>query len=183
MPLKFELGEAFQFDWSCEYAVIGGLRRRLEVAHVKLAASRVFHLVAYPMQSHEMLFDAHTRAFIAFGGVPRRGIYDNMKTAVDRSDAVKNVSSTHASKRCAVTICSSRSFATVLPVGKKASLRRMCRIVVGSCGRPQCDCTGLRWQHSMTGWPGMQSCVARHASSRMAELNVWPMYWSMSRDS
>ncbi|MGD9842330.1 MAG: IS21 family transposase [Steroidobacteraceae bacterium] len=84
VPLKFELGEAFQFEWSCEYAVIGGLRRRLEVAHVKLAASRVFHLVAYPVQSHEMVFDAHTRAFIAFGGVPRRGIYDNMKTAVDR---------------------------------------------------------------------------------------------------
>ena len=31
-----------------------------------------------------MLFDAHARAFAAFGGVPRRGIYDNMKTAVDR---------------------------------------------------------------------------------------------------
>jgi transposase len=53
--------------------VIGGLRCRLEVAHVKLAASRVFWLVAYPAQSHEMLFDAHTRAFTAFGGVPRRG--------------------------------------------------------------------------------------------------------------
>ncbi len=84
VPLKFELGEAFQFDWSCEYVVIGGLRCRLDVAHVKLAASRVFWLVAYPTQSHEMVFDAHTRAFIAFGGVPRRGIYDNMKTAVDR---------------------------------------------------------------------------------------------------
>ena len=64
--------------------MIGGLRCRLEVAHVKLAASRVFWLVAYPAQSHEMLFDAHTRAFAAFGGVPRRGLYDNMKTAVDR---------------------------------------------------------------------------------------------------
>ena len=84
VPLHFPLGDAFQFDWSCEYAVIGGLRRRLEVAHVKLAASRAFWLVAYPMQSHEMLFDAHTRAFAAFGGIPRRGIYDNMKTAVDR---------------------------------------------------------------------------------------------------
>ncbi len=31
-----------------------------------------------------MLFDAHARAFAAFGGVPRRGIYDNMKTAVDK---------------------------------------------------------------------------------------------------
>jgi transposase len=84
VPLHFGLGEAFQFDWSCEYAVIGGLRKRLEVAHVKLASSRVFWLAAYPTQSHEMLFDAHARAFAAFGGVPRRGIYDNMKTAVDR---------------------------------------------------------------------------------------------------
>jgi len=84
VPLAFELGEAFQFDWSCEYAFVGGLRRRLEVAHTKLAASRAFWLVAYPNQSHEMLFDAHARAFVAFGGVPRRGIYDNMKTAVDR---------------------------------------------------------------------------------------------------
>ena len=31
-----------------------------------------------------MLFDAHARAFAAFGGIPRRGIYDNMKTAVDK---------------------------------------------------------------------------------------------------
>jgi hypothetical protein len=41
-------------------------------------------LSGYPSQSHEMLFDAHTRAFTAFGGVPKRGIYDNMKTAVDK---------------------------------------------------------------------------------------------------
>lgn len=31
-----------------------------------------------------MLFDAHHHAFVAWGGIPRRGIYDNMKTAVDR---------------------------------------------------------------------------------------------------
>ena len=51
---------------------------------MKLCASRAFWLVAYPGQGHEMLFDAHTRAFAALGGVARRGIYDNMKTAVDR---------------------------------------------------------------------------------------------------
>ena len=84
VPMRFAPGEAFQFDWSCEYATIGGIRRRLEVAHIKLAHSRVFLVVAYPLQSHEMLFDAHARAFAAFGGVPRRGIYDNMKTAVDK---------------------------------------------------------------------------------------------------
>lgn len=31
-----------------------------------------------------MLFDAHWHGFRVFGGVPGRGIYDNMKTAVDR---------------------------------------------------------------------------------------------------
>ena len=84
VPLSFELGEAFQFDWSEEPLVIGGQYQRLQVAHMKLCASRAFWLVAYPGQGHEMLFDAHTRAFAALGGVARRGIYDNMKTAVDR---------------------------------------------------------------------------------------------------
>jgi transposase len=84
VPLKFRWGEAFQFDWSDEPLVVGGVYRRLQVAHIKLCASRAFLLVAYPTQSHEMLFDAHTRAFRVFGGVPLRGIYDNMKTAVDK---------------------------------------------------------------------------------------------------
>ena len=84
VPLSFALGEAFQFDWSEEALVLGGQYQRLQVAHLKLCASRAFWLVAYPGQGHEMLFDAHTRAFTALGGVARRGIYDNMKTAVDR---------------------------------------------------------------------------------------------------
>lgn len=84
VPLAFELGEAFQFDWSEEGLVVGGIYRRLQVAHMKLCASRAFWLVAYPSQGHEMLFDAHTRSFAALGGVARRGIYDNMKTAIDK---------------------------------------------------------------------------------------------------
>mgnify|MGYP001587564511 CR=1 FL=1 len=84
VPLKFELGEAFQFDWSEEWLVIGGIHRKILAAHTKLCASRAFLLAGYPGQSHEMLFDAHTRAFTALGGVPKRGIYDNMKTAVDK---------------------------------------------------------------------------------------------------
>src|SRR5450755_2823994 len=84
VPLKFELGEAFQFDWSEECLVVGGIYRRMQVSHLKLCASRAFWLVAYPSQGHEMLFDAHTRSFTALGGIPRRGIYDNMKTAVDK---------------------------------------------------------------------------------------------------
>ena len=84
VPLVFAPGEAFQFDWSEDWAVIGGERVKLQVAHTKLSHSRAFHLRAYPLQTHEMLFDAHNHAFAALGGVPRRGIYDNMKTAVDK---------------------------------------------------------------------------------------------------
>jgi len=84
VPLSFELGEAFQFDWSEEGLVVAGVYHRMQVSHLKLCASRAFLLVAYPSQGHEMLFDAHTRAFQALGGVTRRGIYDNMKTAVDK---------------------------------------------------------------------------------------------------
>jgi len=84
VPLHFAFGEAFQFDWSEETLVVGGFVRKLQAAHLKLCASRAFLLVAYPTQTHEMLFDAHTRAFRAFGGIPKRGIYDNMRTAVDK---------------------------------------------------------------------------------------------------
>ena len=84
VPLQFAPGEAHQFDWSEEHLVIGGVWRKLIVAHLKLCYSKAFVVQAYPTQSHEMLFDAHARAFAALGGIPRRGIYDNMKTAVDK---------------------------------------------------------------------------------------------------
>jgi len=87
VPLQFAPGEAFQFDWSEDWAVINGVRTKLQVAHVKLCYSRAFLLRAYLLQSHEMLFDAHYHALAALGGVPARGIYDNMKTAVDKGGA------------------------------------------------------------------------------------------------
>jgi len=37
----------------------------------------------YPRETQEMVFDAHDRAFALFKGTCVRGIYDNMKTAVD----------------------------------------------------------------------------------------------------
>ena len=84
VPLIFAPGEAFQFDWSEDWATINGQNTKLQVAHFKLSYSRAFMLRAYLLQTHEMLFDAHNHAFVALGGVAERGIYDNMRTAVDR---------------------------------------------------------------------------------------------------
>ncbi len=84
VPLVFAPGEAFQFDWSEDWAILGGRQVKLQVAHTKLSHSRAFIVRAYPLQTHEMLFDALTQAFRVLGGVPQRGIFDNMRTAVDR---------------------------------------------------------------------------------------------------
>lgn len=84
VPLQFAPGEAFQFDWSEDWVRINGVSTKLQIAHFKLSYSRAFFMRAYLTQSHEMLFDAHYHAFTAFGGIPGRGIYDNMKTAVDK---------------------------------------------------------------------------------------------------
>jgi len=83
VPLVFRPGEAFQFDWSHEDVEIDGKPMRVKAAHVRLCASRAVYVRVYPRESQEMVFDAHARAFAFFGGVPTRGIYDNMKTAVD----------------------------------------------------------------------------------------------------
>jgi transposase len=47
VPLVFQPGEAFQFDWSEDWAVIGGERTKLQAAHTKLAHSRAFIVRAY----------------------------------------------------------------------------------------------------------------------------------------
>ena len=95
VPLAFLPGEAFQFDWSEDWAVIGGERTKLQVAHFKLSYSRAFILRAYPQQTHEMLFDAHNHAFRVLGGVPRRGIYDNLWTSPAQGDLLGSAAGMH----------------------------------------------------------------------------------------
>jgi transposase len=83
VPLSFAPGEAYQFDWSYEVVLIGGTTVTVKVAHVRLCHSRMLFVRAYPRETQEMVFDAHDRAFAFFRGACTRGIYDNMKTAVD----------------------------------------------------------------------------------------------------
>ena len=100
-------------------------RRKTMFYRPILSAREICGLIAYPSQGHEMLFDAHTRAFAALGGIPRRGIYDNMKTAVDKGRTkARGAWLTHASPSCAATTCSILTFAMWLQVGRKALSRR-----------------------------------------------------------
>jgi transposase len=84
VPLSFDPGEAFQFDWSHEKVEIAGMPAMVKIAHFRLCHSRLFFCVAYPRETLEMVLDAHERAFEFFGGCTRRGIYDNLKTVVTK---------------------------------------------------------------------------------------------------
>jgi transposase len=83
VPLSFAPGEAYQFDWSHEIVLVNGTTVTVKVAHVRLCHSRMLFVRAYPRETQEMVFDAHDRAFAFFKGACRRGLYDNMKTAME----------------------------------------------------------------------------------------------------
>jgi hypothetical protein len=83
VPLYYAPGEAYQFDWSHEVVLMSGVTVTVKVAHVRLCHSRMMFVRAYMRESQEMVFDAHDRAFAFFKGTCTRGIYDNMKTAVE----------------------------------------------------------------------------------------------------
>ncbi|MDF0607162.1 IS21 family transposase [Neisseriaceae bacterium TC5R-5] len=67
-------------QWLQEEATLPRSRRRTAR---RLCYSRQMFVVAYPRETQEMVFDAHTKAFEFFGGVPNRMIYDNLKSVVD----------------------------------------------------------------------------------------------------
>ena len=83
IPLSFAPGEAYQFDWSHEVVLLDGATVTVKVAHMRLCHSRMPFVRAYPRETQEMVFDAHDRAFAFYRGACTRGIYDNMKTAVE----------------------------------------------------------------------------------------------------
>jgi len=83
VPLSFAPGEAYQFDWSHEVVLLSGVTVTVKAAHVRLCHSRMLFVRVYPRETQEMVFDAHDRAFSLFKGTCQRGIYDNMKTAVE----------------------------------------------------------------------------------------------------
>jgi transposase len=84
IPLEYEPGDAFQFDWSYEDVELGGIPVKVKIAHFRFCHSRKPFCIAYTRERLEMVLDAHIRAFDFFGGLCRRGIYDNLKTVVTK---------------------------------------------------------------------------------------------------
>jgi transposase len=83
--VRFETdpGAQMQVDW----ATIRRGRDRLSVFVATLGWSRATYVEFVTDERVETLIGCHERAFLAFGGVPREVLYDNMKTVVIDRDA------------------------------------------------------------------------------------------------
>ncbi len=145
VPMSFAPGEAYQFDWSHETITLQGLPLMVKAAHMKLSHSRMPFVRTYFRETQELVFDAHDRAFAFYGGACRRGIYDNMKTAVEAIFIGKERDSTiGGSCRCALTIRSSRWHAPRPRVGRRARSRTRSATCAISCSGPS---------HGSAAWP------------------------------
>ena len=138
VPLSFAPGEAYQFDWSHEIVVMDGVTTTVKVAHVRFCHSRMMLVRAYPRETQEMVFDAHERAFAFFREACSRGIYDNMKTAVETILIGKIGNTIAASSRCARTILSSLSRARRRRAGRRAKSRTRSASCVSASSRRAC---------------------------------------------
>lgn len=83
--VRFETapGQQMQVDW----ATIQRGRNRLSVFVATLGWSRAAYVEFVTEERVETLIGCHERAFLAFGGVPREVLTDNMKTVVIDRDA------------------------------------------------------------------------------------------------
>ncbi len=73
-----EPGEQMQADW----ATVGRGAERLSVFIATLGWSRMAYIEFCDDERVETLIGCHENAFVAFGGVPREVLFDNMKTVV-----------------------------------------------------------------------------------------------------
>jgi transposase len=79
----FHAGEAAEVDWAqCGSINLGGRARRLSAFVITLNFSRMLYLEFTVSEAMEEFLRCHQNAFSCFGGVPRKCLYDNLKTVV-----------------------------------------------------------------------------------------------------
>ena len=80
----YDYGEVFQFDWGNIPFVIEGKNTNLKIAVFTLPKSNLRFAYLYRYENTRAFVDAHVKFFNFIGGVPKLGVYDNMKVAVAR---------------------------------------------------------------------------------------------------
>jgi transposase len=175
VPLSFAPGEAYQFDWSHEVVVLAGATTTVKVAHVRLCHSRMLFVRAYPRETQEMVFDAHEKAFAFFRGTCQRGIYDNMRTAVD----AVFVGQERAFNRRFLQMCShylvEPTACTPASGWEKGQVENQVKVAREQFFKPRLRFANLA---EMNAWL-LEQCVAyarRHPHPECSDSMVWDMF-------
>jgi transposase len=83
LSLAFEPGECAQVDWGCGGSLaVGNARRRLSFFVMVMCYSRKLYVEFSLLERQEQFLACHQNAFQYFGGVPRKVMLDNLKSAV-----------------------------------------------------------------------------------------------------
>lgn len=83
VPLQFGPGEA-QVDWGEAWVLSERGRQKAYLFVMTLHFSDARFVAAFPRATLEFFLEGHERAFRFFGGVPRRIVYDNLRSAVTK---------------------------------------------------------------------------------------------------
>ena len=83
IPLTHAPGEA-QADFGEALVVVAGVEQKAHYLTVDLPHSDDCFVAAFPAETTEAFLEGHVRAFVYFGAVPTRILYDNTKIAVAR---------------------------------------------------------------------------------------------------
>jgi transposase len=81
VPLSHDPGGA-QADWGEAFVRDGGARRKVYVFMMTLPFSDTRFAACFPRATLEFFLEGHRKAFEFFGGVPRKIVYDNLRSAV-----------------------------------------------------------------------------------------------------
>jgi len=91
VPLYFEPGEAMQVDWGDAKAWMDGVNTSVSIFVTILPYSYALYASVFPDKTNPSFFTGHVKSFEFFGGVPRRCIYDNLRSAVAKSSGTTAV--------------------------------------------------------------------------------------------
>lgn len=84
VPLVHRAGDEAQVDFFEMLVDVNGVRRKAHLFLLRLMHSGRDFVWLYDRCDQVSFLDGHVRAFAFFGGVPRRGVYDNLSAAVRR---------------------------------------------------------------------------------------------------
>lgn len=91
IPLEHAPGNSIQFDWGDNVAVIGNVRTVVSTFCAAFPNSSAIIGFVYPNKKMPSFLDGQIQTFNFFNGVPKKCVYDNLKTAVLEGSGINAV--------------------------------------------------------------------------------------------